>query len=52
MTFYEYYAIEENLCWEMAELVKDDEKLSQFYKSAAQGFAIKRDKLILETAAL
>ena len=52
MTFYEYYVVEEKLCKEMAELVKDDEKLSQFYENAALGFAIKRDKLTLETAAL
>jgi len=51
MTTYEYYQHEKEYCEEMAVLHADDTALFKFYRNAAAGFEIKKNKLTLNEAA-
>lgn len=51
MTTYEYYQHEKEYCEKMAALHADDPALLRFYRNAAAGFEIKKNKLTLNEAA-
>ena len=51
MTKYEYYTQQKERCEEMARKYINDFFLYVFYRNAAKGYAIKRNKLTLQEAA-
>jgi hypothetical protein len=50
MTRYEYLEEREQLCEGMAKHYEHDENLRRFYKSAAEGFRIKRRRMSVAEA--